>query len=513
MSEKQTNFQFNKTGVTKRRLSLKWKWAIGTGVGVLFIFTFFSFFVFNSISQVMIGQERAQVNTTIDSVDSRLQGVSEIDGITVGKYLRPDSPVGHTDQNERPYSNSLLTNLARRDVVVSVYSLKGEQVFATKRDSEKFHFPEKRTVSRVKAAQFNGLIGRAPIRNSKNELIGYIQVVDTLNSVKRTQHKIIWIVILLTIIAFALISVFGYLLATYLLRPITVMNNTMKKVTDDPQTELRIPDLERNDELSDLAIVFNDMLDRMQRYIDQQHQFVEDVSHELRTPVAVIQGHMEMLNRWGKDDPKILNESLQASLEETKRMKSLVQEMLDLTRADQLEIHFSKEETPVMRVVNQVFNDFKMIHPDFTFTLDSDVHSNPIVQIYRNHLEQVLIILLDNAVKYSTKRKEIHISASEDTRSVQIAIQDFGEGISEEDVKKVFNRFYRVDKARSRDKGGNGLGLSIAQRLIEGYHGKISLESSVGYGSIFRITLPIDKVETNKQATKEKSKKEKSDNA
>ena len=117
--------------------------------------------------------------------------------------------------------------------------------------------------------------------------------------------------------------------------------------------------------------------------------------------------------------------SLCRLLDETKRMQSLVQEMLDLTRADQLEIHFSKEKTPVMKVVNQVFNDFKMIHPEFTFTLDSDVYSNPIVQIYRNHLEQVLIILLDNAVKYSTKRKEIHISAAEDARTIQIAIQDF----------------------------------------------------------------------------------------
>lgn len=496
MSQAQTKQQpYMQTGLAKRRISLKWKWAIGTGVGVLLIFFVFSFFVFNSISQVMLNQEREQVNTTINSVDSRLQKVSKIDGITVGKYLRPDSAAGNSEQSEQPYSNQLLTNLAHRDIVVSVYDLKGEQVFATRRSSEKFVVPSKRTIAREKEDNFDGLIGRAPIKNSKGKLIGYIQVVDTLTSVKRTQQKLIWIIILLTIIAFALISLFGYLLATYLLRPINVMNNTMKQVTEDPQTELRIPDLERNDELSDLAIVFNDMLDRMQRYIDQQHQFVEDVSHELRTPVAVIQGHMEMLNRWGKDDPKILNESLQASLDETKRMQSLVQEMLDLTRADQLEIHFSKEKTPVMKVVNQVFNDFKMIHPEFTFTLDSDVYSNPIVQIYRNHLEQVLIILLDNAVKYSTKRKEIHISAAEDARTIQIAIQDFGEGISEEDVKKVFNRFYRVDKARSRDKGGNGLGLSIAQRLVEGYHGKISLESSVGYGSIFRITLPIVKDE------------------
>ncbi|WP_412988240.1 ATP-binding protein [Pediococcus siamensis] len=501
---KQTAYM--QTGLSKRRLSLKWKWAIGTGVGVLLIFIIFSFFVFNSISQVMVSQERSQVNATMNSVISRLQRVSKIDGITVGQYLRPDNAAGNSDQSEQPYSNALLTNLARRDIVVSVYDLKSEQVFSSRRSSEKFKVPTSRTITHPKGSQFNGLIGRAPIRNHEGKLIGYIQVVDTLATVKQTQQKIIWIVVLLTLIAFALISLFGYLLATYLLRPINVMNRTMKEVTEDPQTERRIPDLERNDELSDLAIVFNDMLDRMQRYIDQQHQFVEDVSHELRTPVAVIQGHMEMLNRWGKDDPKILNESLQASLDETKRMQSLVQEMLDLTRADQIEIHFSKEETPVMRVVNQVFNDFKMIHPDFTFTLDSDVHSNPIVQIYRNHLEQVLIILLDNAVKYSTKRKEIHVSAAEDARTVQIAIQDFGEGISEENAKKVFNRFYRVDKARSRDKGGNGLGLSIAQRLIEGYHGKISLESSVGYGSIFRITLPIVKDDPKENLISEEPK-------
>src|SRR5699024_5820981 len=110
---------------------------------------------------------------------------------------------------------------------------------------------------------------------------------------------------------------------------------------------------------------------------------------------------------------------------------------------------------------------------------------------YRNHLEQILVILLDNAVKYSTNRKEIHISVSETLSRVQIAIQDFGEGMSQEDQQRIFNRFYRVDKARSREKGGHGLGLSIAKELLEGYKGDISVESVLGHGTVFRIQLPF----------------------
>ena len=106
-------------------------------------------------------------------------------------------------------------------------------------------------------------------------------------------------------------------------------------------------------------------------------------------------------------------------------------------------------------------------------------------------MEQLLIILIDNGIKYSTDRKEITVSAGQAGSECQIVVQDYGEGISDEDKKKIFNRFYRVDKARTREKGGNGLGLSIAQKLVESYHGKISVESVLGQGSQFRITFPV----------------------
>ena len=265
----------------------------------------------------------------------------------------------------------------------------------------------------------------------------------------------------------------------------------MEIIRQDPQAEVHVPEITTNDELSDLAVIFNDVIDRIRMYIEQQEQFVEDVSHELRTPVAVIEGHLNMLNRWGKDDPEILDESIQASLQELVRMKSLVQEMLDLSRAEQVDVYYGNETSKAKEVTNQVFNNFKLLYPEFTFTLDDDLDGEKILKIYRNHLEQIMIIILDNAVKYSTDRKEVHLSVSSTLNKFEIAIQDCGEGIPDEDIDKVFNRFYRVDKARARTKGGNGLGLSIAHKLLESYKGSISVESSVGKGTIFRIFIPM----------------------
>ena len=139
----------------------------------------------------------------------------------------------------------------------------------------------------------------------------------------------------------------------------------------------------------------------------------------MRTPVAIIQGHLELLERWGKDDPQVLDESIKASLQEIDRMKNLVQEMLDLSRAEQVEIQYKNEIADAREVGLQVFNDFKMIHPDFQIVLDNDLKTKTPVRIYRNHLEQILIILLDNAVKYSTDRKEIHMAMSKNTRYVE----------------------------------------------------------------------------------------------
>ncbi len=485
--------QSNKKSV-RRRISLKWKWAFFTSIGVLAIVIAFSVLLFNRFTNVLLEQEKVHINDTLTTVSSRLGNyTSPLSKNDVERYLQPQLTKNTLNENDGTiYSDSLIVNFSRDNILVNVYDTKGKQLFQSRTNQIKLRPTAKRKVVTAKQKGRTVLMGIEPLTSKKNgSLLGYAQVTDLLGNYHATTRKLLVILAILVLISSLIAMGLAYLLVAELLRPIDEIQDTINKVKADPDSDARVPDLKSNDELSDLGELLNSMLDQTKRYIDQQSQFVEDVSHELRTPVAVIQGHIEMLQRWGKDDPEILSESLKASLQEIKRMKSLVTEMLDLSRAEQIELNYGEEITDVNEVFDQVYNDFSMIHPDFTFTKDDDTDSQTYVQIYRNHLEQIIVILMDNAIKYSTKRKEVHMSLSTSLSTVNIAIQDFGEGISQADIQKVFNRFYRVDKARSRDKGGNGLGLSIAHRLVEAYHGNISIESSLGYGSIFQVNLPI----------------------
>lgn len=331
-----------------------------------------------------------------------------------------------------------------------------------------------------------------PILSRTNRLlIGHLQIINRMTKLtemkKQLQKLYIQLLFMEALVAIGL----AYYISRLISKPIEQIHDIIASINEDNIDSKRLIIPKKNDEFAVVSQQFNELLDKISFYISQQKHFVEDVSHELRTPVAIVEGHLKLLNRWGKDDPEVLEESLEASLAEIKRMKTLVQEMLDLSRAPQVREQYKDATTEVVDTLTQIVANFKVLYPDFTFVLDIDSKADLLSPIYRNHFEQVIIILLDNAVKYSTNRKEIIVSLSTVADQVEIGIQDFGMGLSEEDKKKVFSRFYRVDKARSRERGGNGLGLSIAKELIEGYNGSISLTSHLDQGTVFKVKLPI----------------------
>ena len=411
----------------------------------------------------------------------------------IDKLLRPEST-----NFDQVVNDPVLQQIARKDYTVRVYNENGAQIYPEKGNKIAFHETKKRVIKTERVQGVKMLVGREELRDDNHQIIGHVTVENHLTSYHKTFNRVYAIIAILIVLGLFLIALWGYWLSGFFLRPIDNIKRTVDTINRDPQAQVRVINEERTpDELTDLSNLLNTMLDRMQRFILQQHQFVEDVSHELRTPVAIVKGHMELLNRWGKDDPKVLDESITASLKDISRMEVLVSEMLDLTRADQVELTFRDGDTDAQELINGIYTNFKMIHPDFTFLIDDDLKGPTIVNMNRDHLEQILIILSDNAVKYSQDRKEIHFAASRSGNVVELAVQDFGEGINPEDASHVFDRFYRVDKARSRKQGGNGLGLSIAQKLVEGYGGHIQLESAIGQGSIFRITLPIKQKDQN----------------
>ena len=324
-------------------------------------------------------------------------------------------------------------------------------------------------------------------------LIGHLQVTNRMAKLVELKKQLRFLFLQLIMMEGIVAVGLAYFISRLISKPIEEIHDIIASINEENIETKRLIVPKKNDEFAIVSQQFNELLDKISFYIAQQKHFVEDVSHELRTPVAIVEGHLKLLNRWGKDDPEVLEESLTASLSEIQRMKTLVQEMLDLSRAPQVREQYKDATTEVVATLEQIVTNFKVLYPDFTFIADIDTKKEIISPIYRNHFEQVIIILLDNAVKYSTNRKEIIVSLSPTTEAVEIGIQDFGMGLSEEDKKKVFSRFYRVDKARSRERGGNGLGLSIAKELIEGYNGKISVTSRLNQGSQFKVKLPIEK--------------------
>lgn len=254
--------------------------------------------------------------------------------------------------------------------------------------------------------------------------------------------------------------------------------------TDNPVAKITTDDAE----LKGLEIAINDMLERMRESHRQQDRFVSDASHELRTPIAVIQGYVNMLDRWGKEDPQVLDESIEALKNESEHMKTLVEQLLFLARGDSGKNHLELKEFDLAAMVCDVYEESLMIDPlhryEFRPADESvTVRGDPAM------LKQSLRIITQNAAKYSAENSTITLSACLVEGRPAYVVQDEGMGMSEADVKHVFERFYRSDEARNSEKSGTGLGLSIAKWIIDEHHGQIKILSRPEFGSRFTVIL------------------------
>lgn len=473
--------------------SIRWKWGVRLTVAFLLFFIISTAVLLNGFQNHLYKQRKLRSEELVHTVSETFgQLNTRLTESNVESLMEKISVSTTTRGRVRVNNIPLMQQLQEEGVTIRIFDTDARLLYESRSNNTSFRRTSGFYFEETKINNRDAFIGgHTIVSESDSVLLGYVQIIFRLNDYHELISDINQFYFIFLLIGIVISVALGFGLSQNFFRPIKQMADTMNEITEDSLSKTRIKMNKKNqDELTDLSDQINDLLDKMANYVTQQKQFVEDVSHELRTPTAIVEGHLKLLNRWGKDDPQVLDESLQASLNEINRMKSLVQEMLDLSRAEQVQLHYSNEYTPVVEVVTQTFHNFKVLYTDFLFHLDSDMTQERFINMHRNHLEQILVILLDNAVKYSTDRKEIHISISETLSRVQIAIQDFGEGMSPEDQKKVFNRFYRVDKARSREKGGHGLGLSIAKELLENYKGDLSVESVLGHGTIFRIQLP-----------------------
>ena len=247
-------------------------------------------------------------------------------------------------------------------------------------------------------------------------------------------------------------------------------------------------------DLRSIEVALNGLLRQMQEAKLQQMRFVSDASHELRTPIAVIQGYVNMLDRWGKTDESVLDESIEALKAESDHMKELVESLLFLARGDSGRNSLNKVDVNVAQVVREVWEESCMI--DETHRYDcplpetAELDQTLVTVGDLGMLKQALRIIVQNAQKYSPTGSTITLNARRDGNQVCYQVQDEGIGMSEHDVRHIFERFYRADSARDGEAEGSGLGLSIAKWIVDAHNGSIEVVSREGVGTRFVVKLP-----------------------
>lgn len=309
-----------------------------------------------------------------------------------------------------------------------------------------------------------------------------------LSSERLLLIRLVPFVILLLGIFTGSVIVFGKKGDEKLFLPLKDMSRLANRLTVNNLQSERINLAGTKNELKDLAVTINQMLDRIELSYESQKQFVSDASHELRTPIAVIQGYVNMLDRWGKSDTEVLEESIEAIKNESKAMQELVEKLLFLSRHDKKTLRLEKHMFNMRVLVEDMLKETKMVTTNRV--VETKALEDVIVYGDKQALKQAIRVFVDNAVKYSSDGDSIYISCENKEGDCVISVEDTGIGMTKRDIDNIFERFYRSDHVRDRKINGHGLGLSIAKLIIMKHTGNIRIRSQYTKGSSFIVTIP-----------------------
>ena len=326
-----------------------------------------------------------------------------------------------------------------------------------------------------------------PIRHGEN-LVNILRVGTSLRSVEEMLHRLIFVLLVASPLAVAASMLGVWFLAGRALRPVDAITLTAQRIAAGDLTQ-RIQTRSK-DEIGRLASTFNDMIARLEASFRQIRQFSADASHELRTPLTIIKGETELALRKPRS-PEMYREVLESNLEEIDRMNRTVEELLFLSRADLGEIKVASDPVQLDSLIQEVQQQAIVLGQDrqVETTLGRVEPAQVLGDEWR--LREMLLNLVDNAVKYSRHTGTVQLSLVRDGNMACLSVRDHGIGISPEEQGHIFDRFYRTDAARAHFQKGTGLGLSICKWIAEAHHGRIQVESILGQGSCFTILLPL----------------------
>jgi signal transduction histidine kinase len=330
------------------------------------------------------------------------------------------------------------------------------------------------------------LVYGKPIKQG-DHFSGGVYVINSLEGVEQSIHQIRIYLLLCGIGAFLMAMGITFVISKKLSRPLIQMETATRRIAKG-NLETRVY-AASNDEIGSLAVAINDLAKELQRYRDTRSEFFANISHELRTPITYLEGYAAVLSQGLVEDEFEKKKYLDIISQEAKRLARLVHDLFELSKMEEGKIDLKLESIALSDLVHQVVRKVELKIKEKGLEIIELVLPNCTIKGDGVRMEQIVLNLLDNAIQY-TSVGSVVVSLSEKNEEILLCIEDAGIGIPEDELPYIFDRFYRVEKSRSREFGGTGLGLSIVKKLVELQGGTIQVYSSLGQGTRFEIRIP-----------------------
>jgi heavy metal sensor kinase len=336
-----------------------------------------------------------------------------------------------------------------------------------------------------------GWLNGEPVRIALARDESYTYLVGYPLSEVRDLLQSLYVIFLVLFPIALLVSVFGgFALAKKSLSPVDDITRRTRRITAE-SLDQSLPLRPSDDEIGRLTVTINDMIRRLHESFLRIRQFSADASHELRTPLTIVRGEIEIALRSPKT-PEGYRRVLESTLEEILRLTSIIDNLLTLAKADRGLYRAEFSEVDMKTLLDELFEDSCILASEKHIAVTLEAGSPVMIVGDRLRLRQLFLNLIDNAIKYTPEGGKVTLALERENGLVVFRVTDTGIGIPDADLPRIFDRFYRVDKARSREMGGTGLGLSIAKWIAELHRGTITVESEVLKGSVFTVRLPLN---------------------
>ena len=454
-------------------------WYAGLLAGLLLLFGFF----------IYLGLEGYLKKTLEKSLSNQAQQIGETFLISVGTSGE-DYVIDEIREHYAPELNSRFVRVTRSDGSLMYASGKPEDKTF---DPTNLPFPSpsdsKETIRLARTADGAELLIHTLPFTAENGSRFRVEVGAPTGQVEQTLGALFLILFISLPVFIVVAAAGGYWIMRRALKPLDEMTRAAERISSRNLDE-RLPGSRTGDEVESLSVSLNHMIDRLDESFQHISRFSADASHELRTPLTILRGELESLVQ-RRAGPEELRESVASALEEVDRLTRIVESLLALSRLEAGEARMERVRVDLSELAATTVEQMRLLAEDKQLSVQCEVNESVQVEGDRSRLKQVVVNLLDNAIKYTPEGGSVRVGVKTSEGSALIEVEDSGVGIPPDALPHIFERFYRVDKARSRQMGGSGLGLSIVKSICAAHGGTIEAGGTNGRGTCFRVALPL----------------------